>query len=132
MAGMGKKLSGENSEECVQIDKIRASLVEKWEPFYKKMKTPDASVRTYTEALYQYITANKIQEKLKKFTKNFEAEGNLSLVKRYSQIYEIVMNLLDKLVEILEDKKVRIRELFQRDFGSRTFRSKGGNYSSDL
>lgn len=101
---------GENSEECVQIDKIRASLVEKWEPFYKKMKTPDASVRTYTEALYQYITANKIQEKLKKFTKNFEAEGNLSLVKEYSQIYEIVMNLLDKLVEILGDKKVRIRE----------------------
>lgn len=101
---------GENPEECVQIDKIRASLVEKWEPFYKKMKTPDASVRTYTEALYQYITANKIQEKLKEFTKNFEAEGNLSLVKEYSQIYEIVMNLLDKLVEILGDKKVRIRE----------------------
>ena len=101
---------GENSEECVQIDKIRASLVEKWEPFYKKMKTPDASVRTYTEALYQYITANKIQEKLKEFTKNFEAEGNLSLEKEYSQIYEIVMNLLDKLVEILGDKKVRIRE----------------------
>lgn len=101
---------GENPEECVQIDKIRASLVEKWEPFYKKMKTPDASVRTYTEALYQYITANKIQEKLKEFTRNFEAEGNLSLVKEYSQIYEIVMNLLDKLVEILGDKKVRIRE----------------------
>lgn len=101
---------GENPEECVQIDRIRASLVEKWEPFYKKMKTPDASVRTYTEALYQYITANKIQEKLKEFTKNFEAEGNLSLVKEYSQIYEIVMNLLDKLVKILGDKKVRIRE----------------------
>ena len=101
---------GENPEECVQIDKIRASLVEKWEPFYKKMKTPDASVRTYTEALYQYITANKIQEKLKEFTRNFEAEGNLSLVKEYSQIYEIVMNLLDKLVEILGDKRVRIRE----------------------
>lgn len=101
---------GENPEECVQIDRIRASLVEKWQPFYKKMKTPDASVRTYTEALYQYITANKIQEKLKEFTRNFEAEGNLSLVKEYSQIYEIVMNLLDKLVEILGDKKVRIRE----------------------
>lgn len=101
---------GENPEECVQIDRIRASLVEKWQPFYKKMKTPDASVRTYTEALYEYITANKIQKKLKEFTKNFEAEGNLSLVKEYSQIYEIVMNLLDKLVEILGDKKVRIRE----------------------
>ena len=101
---------GENPEECVQIDRIRASLVEKWQPFYKKMKTPDASVRTYTEALYEYITANKIQEKLKEFTKNFEAEGNLSLVKEYSQIYGIVMNLLDKLVEILGDKKVRIRE----------------------
>ena len=101
---------GENPEECVQIDRIRASLVEKWQPFYKKMKTPDASVRTYTEALYEYITANKIQEKLKEFTKNFEAEGNLSLVKEYSQIYEIVMNLLDKLVKILGDKKVRIRE----------------------
>lgn len=101
---------GENPEECVQIDKIRASLVEKWEPFYKKMKTPNASVRTYTEALYAYITANKIQERLKEFTKNFEVEGNLSLVKEYSQIYEIVMNLLDKLVEILGDKKVRIRE----------------------
>ncbi len=101
---------GENPEECVQIDKIRANLVEKWEPFYRKMKTPDASVRTYTEALYEYITANKIQGKLKEFTKNFEVEGNLSLVKEYSQIYEIAMSLLDKLVEILGDKKVRIRE----------------------
>lgn len=101
---------GENPEECVRIDKIRAGLVEKWEPFYKKVKTTDASVRTYTEALYQYVTANKIQEKLKSYTKSFEAEGKLSLAKEYSQIYEIVMNLLDKLVEILGDKKVRVRE----------------------
>lgn len=101
---------GENPEECVQIDKIRAKLVEKWKPFYKKMKMADASVRTYTEALYQYIVDNKIQEKLEVYAKSFEADGKVSLVKEYSQIYEIVINLLDKLVEILGFQKVRVQE----------------------
>lgn len=101
---------GENPEECAQINKTRVCLVDKWEKFYRKMKTQDASVRVYTEALYQYIADNRVQEKLRAYTKSFEEEGNLSLVKEYSQIYQIVMDLLDKLVEILGDKKVSIRE----------------------
>ena len=39
------------------------------------------------------------------YAEKFRQEENLSMVKEYSQIYEIVMNLLDKLVEILGEKQ---------------------------
>ena len=44
--------------------------------------------------------AGHIQEKMRGYEEKFREEENLSMVKEYSQIYKIVMDLLDKLVEI--------------------------------
>lgn len=98
---------GQEPEECVLLNRTRARLVEMWEPFYEKMKAPGATVEDYARALYEYICQNHMQEKLMEYEEKFRAEKNLSLVKEYSQIYRIVMDLLDKLVEILGRKQVR-------------------------
>lgn len=101
---------GQNPEECVLLNEIRTRLVDMWEPFYTKMREKGADITDYARALYEYICSNHIQEKMQAYAEKFRQEENLSMVKEYSQIYEIVMNLLDKLVEILGEKKVRLRE----------------------
>lgn len=101
---------GQNPEECVLLNGTRQKLVDMWEPFNAKVKRKGANVRDYAEALYEYICENKIQEQLKVYEEKFKEEQNMSMVKEYSQIYRIVMDLLDKLVEILGEEKVSIRE----------------------
>ena len=101
---------GEVPEECVRLNKTRESLAALWTPFARAMKNKDAAVRDYAAALYEYICAGRIQEKLKNYEEQFARDGNLSMAKEYSQIYPIVMDLLDKLVEILGEEKVRVRE----------------------
>ena len=101
---------GQVPEECVLLNEIRIRLVDMWEPFYKKMKEPGARVEDYARALYEYICENHIEEQLKDYEEQFKKEQNQAMVKEYSQIYRIVMDLLDKLVEILGEKRVRPRE----------------------
>lgn len=101
---------GQAPEECVLLNKIRIRLVDMWEPFCKKMKEPGARVKDYARALYGYICENHIEEQLKDYEEQFKSEQNQAMVKEYSQIYRIVMDLLDKLVEILGEQQVRPRE----------------------
>lgn len=101
---------GENPEECVLLNETRQKLVDMWEPFHRKMKDKNADIRAYAQALYEYICENHIEEKLREYEEKFRQEQNMSMVKEYSQIYRIVMDLLDKLVEILGEEKVRLRE----------------------
>lgn len=101
---------GQVPEECVLLNETRTRLVDMWKPFYEKMKAPGAKVRDYAQALYEYICENHIEEQLKAYEQRFGEEQNQAMVKEYSQIYRIVMDLLDKLVEILGEQQVRPRE----------------------
>ena len=47
-----------------------------------------------------------IQKKLKEKEEAFSRMGNKAMEKEYGQVYGIVMNLLDKMVEILGEEKV--------------------------
>lgn len=101
---------GQSPEECVLLNEIRTRLVDLWTPFYTEMRKKGASITDYAKALYQYICSSHIQEKMRGYEEKFREEENLSMVKEYSQIYKIVMDLLDKLVEILGEKQVRLQE----------------------
>lgn len=69
------------------------------------MKKKDATVRERTEALYALVVQNQVQEKLEERRCQFEQQGQEAFAKEYSQIYGIVMELLDKIVEVLGDEK---------------------------
>lgn len=98
---------GEDPEECVKLNPVRQKLVDNWKPFAESLKDPRGTVRTCCQALYKFICENHIEKKLKLYEEKFAAEGNMSMAKEYSQIYRIVMDLLDKMVEVLGDEEVR-------------------------
>lgn len=101
---------GEKPEEVVQIDKIREQLMEILTPFTEQMKTRKGTVGERVLAFYEFITACGIQEKLDRDGKQFAMENAMDRAKEYAQIYPMVMDLFDKMTEILGEEAVSLRE----------------------
>ena len=63
--------------------------------------------------MYQFITECEIQKKLKEQELYFQEKGEKALEKEYAQIYGIVMELLDRMVEILGEEEITRAEFTQ-------------------
>lgn len=104
---------GMNPESIQTINEIRERVMEGLSAFADEFKKRGNRVEDDARALYHYIAHGKIQEKLHMQEVQFARQGDAAMEKEYAQIYGIVMNLLDKLVEILGDEKVTQREFVQ-------------------
>ena len=101
---------GEKPEEVPEIDRIRQQLMDTLAPFTEQMKTRKGTVRERVLAFYEFITACGIQEKLDRSGKEFVKENAMDRAKEYEQIYPMVMDLFDKMTEVLGEEKVSLRE----------------------
>ena len=101
---------GIKPDEVPQRNLLREKFYAEVQPFAEEMKKKDATVRERTEALYALVVQNQIQEKLEERRCQFEQQGQEAFAKEYSQIYGIVMELLDKIVEVLGDEKMTLAE----------------------
>lgn len=107
---------GIKPDEVPQRNLLREKFYAEVQPFAEQMKKKDATVRERTEALYALAVQNQMQEKLEERRQQFEERGQEAFAKEYSQIYGIVMELLDKIVEVLGDDislapgQIRIRK----------------------
>ena len=97
-------------EELERINELREQFAAQVLPFAEIQKKKDVDVRTRTTALYQLITNLEIQQKLAVCEERFVQEDNQVLAKEYHQIYPIVMDLLDKLVDLLGEEKLTMKE----------------------
>ena len=101
---------GIKPDEVPQRNLLREKFYAEVQPFAERMKKKDATVREWTEALYALAVQNQMQEKLEERRQQFEQQGQEAFAKEYSQIYGIVMELLDKIVEVLGDEKMTLAE----------------------
>ena len=101
---------GIKPDEVPQRNRLREKFYAEVQPFAERMKKQDATVRERTEALYALAVQNQMQEKLEERRQQFEQQGQEAFAKEYSQIYGIVMELLDKIVEVLGDEKMTLAE----------------------
>ena len=119
-------IRGQSPEECVLLNEIRTPACGFVDTFLHRNAEKRAPVSQIMPKPCTNISAAAIFRKKCGVTKEkFREEENLSMVKEYSQIYKIVMDLLDKLVEILGEKQVRLQE-FKDEFRRRAFGGKGG------
>jgi ATP-dependent helicase/nuclease subunit B len=96
--------------EILEINKIREKFMKPLISFVKELRKKKSLVEDYTRALYEVVTALDIQEQLRAYEKQFEENGDRRLAKEYAQIYGIVMSLLDKVVKLLGDEKITVKE----------------------
>ena len=104
----GRKKWGElftrNATE--QINELRARLYGQMTPLLQKQETASG----YVKALYEFIVAGRIQEKLLTFEEQFRADGEEERAKEYAQIYRLVMELLNQIEGLLREEAMTQQE----------------------
>lgn len=85
---------------------MRVRLLEQLAPFLVSLKTADDMVR----ALYEFLVANEIQNKLSAYENRFRESGDLSRAKEYGQIYPLVIDLMDQMEGLLAGEEMTLKE----------------------
>ncbi len=88
-------------EDMLRVNAIREKFINSFIQLDKSLKK-DATVRQIATGLYRFITSFNCEEKINKRKLFHENNGNAIAAKEYSQIYAVVMDILDKMVSILE------------------------------
>ncbi len=104
-----KRTKREDGFNYEQLNVIRGRIMEPLLIFEQAVKNGE-TVLDYTRALYEYVVSQKIFEKLERYCDLFVEEDKPLLVKEFQQIYQIIMDLFDKMVELLGDEKVSLKE----------------------
>lgn len=99
-----------DEEKLTRINELREEMIQVILPLYEVLKERSIQAKDMTKALYDFLFGLELQQKLKKMEKNFEEQGELSLAKEYSQIYKIVIELLERVVDLLGEEELSVKE----------------------
>ncbi len=105
-----KKTRIMEEEEPVICGQYKEQMMSLFRPFTEKMKKEHRTVKDYTIALYELLTACEVQRKLKTMEQKFEEQRRMDLAREYAQIYRIVIELFEKIVELLGEEEISLRE----------------------
>lgn len=100
---------GEGESELEVINEIRNKFICHLSAFKKKLKKKNR-IDDLTKYMFEFLKDMNIEEKLNNLIDKQKEKGYLELVNENTQIWNIVMEVLDQLVEILGDKKVTVNE----------------------
>lgn len=92
--------------ELEQINQWREALIQSVAPFLQT----EGKVSVYVKVLYQFIVDNRLGEKLAELEAYFTEKNELSKAKEYSQIYTMVLKLLEQIYELLGDEEMSLKE----------------------
>ncbi len=108
-----RPLRGMEEEELASLNELRVKALEGLLDLRKILRKKGSDTRGMTEAVYEYLTKLKVQERLKSYEDAFAGEGDHIRAREYAQIYGMVMELFDKLVMLLGDCKMDLSEYME-------------------
>ena len=105
-----------SEEEYVRINEIREQFKEVTKGIYEEFKgkklndKEKLNVRKMTEYLYYFMERFHLEATLKEMEESFTEMGELSLGKEYGQTYGYMIDLFDKIVSLLGDEEISLKE----------------------
>ncbi|NBH13952.1 helicase-exonuclease AddAB subunit AddB [Lachnospiraceae bacterium] len=99
-----------NQEELDEINRLREQFVEQFTPLREIFQGKGHTVREESTVLYELIFSLNVEGMLREYEETFQQQGEGALAREYAQIYKTVMDLLDKMVELLGEEQMRVRE----------------------
>lgn len=97
-------------EKLEGLNQFRERFVEKMSFFTEQMKKKNHTVRERAEALFKFMEQEELQRKLYDLEQFFTEQDKPELAREYQEIYGIVLELLDKMVEFLGEETLSLRE----------------------
>lgn len=85
-------------------DKVLGPIIKLQDKLQKQSKT----VREVCQYVYEFLIDINIEETLEHMIKNFNEKGDLEVANEYSQVWQIVVDILDQMVELMGDERVSL------------------------
>ena len=104
-------LSEESEFDLAQKERINETRDKVLEPIIKlqdKLKKPNKTVREICIYVYEFLLDINIEETLENLINNFTEKGDLEIADEYSQVWQIVVDILDQMVELMGDEKISL------------------------
>ena len=92
---------GQDPAELVLLNDVRERILSILLPFSSLFQKRGGNAREKTEALYRLSVSCGIQQKLMDESERFRKAGDAALSREYRQIYGLVIQLFDKIVNVL-------------------------------
>ncbi len=99
---------GMEEERIEEINGFRSRVLEELSVFTEEQRDRDMTVEERTRSLYAFMVRGRAQEKVSLRRRECEQVQDAAGAREYDQIYGIVIELMDKLVEILGDEKITL------------------------
>ncbi len=95
--------------DLVRINEIREKFIAPLKAFYEVMKADSMTVREKMTALYQLLVAQHAEQYLKEQAEQV-AETEPLRAREYEQVYRIVLELFDRVVGLLGEDAITLKE----------------------
>lgn len=93
-----------------EINTIKEDVIRPLIQLKKSISIKENSVLKITKGLYEWLDAMGLESKIEVQATLFEQKGQLLYQKEYNQIYGMVIEILDQIVDILGDQKINIKK----------------------
>jgi len=97
----------------LSLEKINASrekLLAEVTPLLGAFRQEHATVEDFTRALFYFLKEHGLEKRLKVKEEEFLAAGDRLRAREYAQVYRVVLELFDQLVELLGKEKITPKE----------------------
>ncbi|MEG0855762.1 MAG: helicase-exonuclease AddAB subunit AddB [Terrisporobacter sp.] len=104
-------LSDESDFDLLQKEKINEIKDKVLAPIITlqdKLKKQNKTVKEICQYVYEFLLDIEIEGTLEKLISNFNEKGDLEVAKEYSQVWQIVIDILDQMVELMGDEKISL------------------------
>ncbi len=100
----------QTEEELRKINEIRQKFYDSVKEASKHLKNKQETIAEKCEALYDFLVKLESEKQLSVKEEQLTEEGDMASAKEYHQIFRVIMQLLEKYVEILGEEKISLAE----------------------
>ncbi len=108
-----KAYSKEAEEQLPELNELRERLIELIAPSAGQIMKKKSTVLDYVLALYEYSRAVCAEKQLRGYERFFRENGEHGLEREYAQVYPKVMELLERMAELLGEEEVSLKEFME-------------------
>ena len=106
----GDSKESEMKWDLDEINRIRLKVMESISQFYHSVSRKNLNTETFVNAILHLLKKNEIERKLEDKAKEMNAAGRLKEAREYEQVYELVLDLLEKTRELSDNEPLSVKE----------------------
>ncbi|KAJ52941.1 ATP-dependent helicase/nuclease subunit B [Clostridium tetanomorphum] len=100
-----EEIGEEEQKNLDNINRIKSKVVNPLKAFHENIREKKTA-REMCTALYDFLSSINIEKKIQNWIEKFKESDRLDKVNEYSQIWNIIVELMDQIVEVMAEEKL--------------------------